>query len=80
MRPLLNKRLTSKDVIFLKDLALCHTSKEMDEYFARNKVAVLEWLGNSADLNPLRILWAICKQRFAKMDFRMHKITSLFIQ
>lgn len=70
MKPELEKRFSSGNGIFQQDLAPCHTSKKMKEYFARNRVNVLDWPGNSPDLNPIENLWAICKQRLAKMDCR----------
>ena len=50
------------------DLAPCHTSKKVTKFFADNDIRVLEWPGNSPDLNPIENLWAIIKQRLRGKD------------
>ena len=55
------------DAIFQQYLALCHNSKKMKHYFDSDGIRVLDWPGNSADLNPIENLWAI-KQRHCKCN------------
>ena len=37
--------------IFQQDLAFCHTSRKVKNIFALNNISVLDWLGNSLNLN-----------------------------
>lgn len=54
--------------ILQQDSAPCHKSKEMMKYFQDKEITVLDWPGNSPDLNPIENLWAICKARLRKID------------
>ena len=38
--------------------------------FKKMKITVLDWPGNSPDLNPIENLWSIVKNRLRKMDCR----------
>jgi hypothetical protein len=58
----------NKNMCFQQDLAPCHTSKLMKKYFMENKITVLEWPGNSPDLNPIENLWQIVKARLRRKD------------
>ena len=41
----------------MQDGAPCHTARSMKEWFADNDVEVLDWIGQSCDLNPIENLW-----------------------
>ena len=49
--------------IVQQDNVLCHTSKKMLTFFKQAKLTVLDWPGNSPNLNPIENLWAIIKKR-----------------
>ncbi len=56
------------DDIFQHDLAPCHTSKIVKTFFENHNVTVLDWPGNSPDVNPIENLWSIVKNRLSKLD------------
>lgn len=51
--------------VFQQDGAPCHTAKKCLAWFRQNKVELLEWPGNSPDLNPIENLWARLKKAVA---------------
>lgn len=57
-----------KTNIFQQDLAPCHTAKIVKAFFQKSKVRVLDWPGNSPDVNPIENLWFIMKQLLSKLD------------
>ena len=54
--------------IFQQDLAPCHTSKKSMKAFQDENIQVLQWPGNSPDVNPIENLWAIVKKRLRNHD------------
>ena len=54
-----------KCTIFMQDGAPCHRPKVATDFLKKNKISVLEWPGNSPDLNPIDNLWTIMKDKVA---------------
>ena len=54
--------------IFQQDLAPRHCSKKVKKYFIDNNIMVLDWPGNSPDLNLIENLWALIKRRLLEHD------------
>ena len=74
---------TSKVRIFMQDGARCHTSRQMQNWFAQQDVTLLDWPGQSPDMNPIENLWTAFKrlpyQKFkpprnlAQLEFNIRK-------
>jgi transposase len=50
---------------FHHDLAPCHNSKTLKKVIQENKINMLDWPGDSPDMNPIENLWSILKKRLA---------------
>ncbi len=44
---------------FMQDGAPCHTARAVMNYLRERNVTVLDWPGNSPDMNPIETLWGI---------------------
>uniref|UniRef100_A0A0P4VZQ3 Tc1-like transposase DDE domain-containing protein n=1 Tax=Scylla olivacea TaxID=85551 RepID=A0A0P4VZQ3_SCYOL len=53
--------------LFMHDTAPCHKAKVMN-WLKDKKVDVLEWPGNSPDLNPFEKLWENMKLKLQERD------------
>jgi len=43
-------------------------SKKMRKFFEEKDITILDWSGNSPDLNPIENLWAIIERRIEKTE------------
>jgi transposase len=66
--PELEKTYPDGTGILQQDLAPCHTSKMVKKFMTEQQIQVLDWPGNSPDVNPIENLWAICKSRLRGVD------------
>lgn len=66
--PELAKVQPDGSAVFQQDLARCHVSKKVTKFFKDTGIKVLDWPGNSPDMNPIENLWSICKDRLRKLD------------
>ena len=54
--------------VYQQDSAPCHKAKKVMDYMKKMKVTVLDWPGNSPDLNPIENLWSTIKLRLHSED------------
>ena len=50
-------RLCGRGFQFQQDGAPCHTARVTQAWFQKNKINVLPWVAQSADMNPIEHLW-----------------------
>ena len=48
-------------------MAPCFNSKDVKKYFSAHSITILDWPGNSADVNPIENFWAIMKAKLRKL-------------
>ena len=79
--PSMTRNFPDGDSIFQQDHAPCHISRKMRTFFEESELEILDWPGNSPDINPIENLWAIIKQRLLKEDcLTMAKLISAVIR
>jgi hypothetical protein len=53
---------------FLQDGAPCHTSKKSKDFLKDKPYEVIDWRGNSPDLNPIENAWNFMKNKLTTED------------
>ena len=56
--------------IFQQDSAPCHVSRKAKSWFVEHDVELLDWPGNSPDINPIENLWQMMKTKLYKRTYR----------
>lgn len=51
--------------IFMHDGAPCHKAKSITTFLEQKKIEVLDWPGNSPDMNPIENVWELLKRAVA---------------
>ena len=51
---------------FLQDGAPCHTSRYTMNWLRSKNINLIDWPGNSPDLNPIKNLWSIMKAKLSR--------------
>ena len=54
--------------VFIKGSAPCHKVKKVKKFLEEHQINVLEWPGNSPDLNPIRNCWQKMKKLMAEKN------------
>ena len=61
------------DVTFQQDSAPCHTAKKVKEFIKKQGLRLLDWPGNSADMNPIENIWKMLKDKMNKETVSTNK-------
>jgi len=66
--------------IFMQDGAPCHRSKVAKTFLAENRIKVLDWPGNSPDLNPIEICGLIWKTKLPRSIHQVLRTLSKWLK
>ncbi|KAG0713188.1 SMARCE1 [Chionoecetes opilio] len=76
---------SEKCEVFMQDSAPAHRSKVVQKFLTDNNIPVLDWPGNSPDLNPIENAWnemkkAIAKKRPTNINELKQALTKLWVE
>ena len=54
--------------VFMHDGAPCHRFKVVQSFLDQPRINMLEWRGNSPDLNPIENLWSTMERKVAEQQ------------
>lgn len=60
------RSLNGVQLIFQQDNAPCHTARSVKTFMDANHIKLLDWPGNSPDLNPIEHMWKLLKDKMNK--------------
>ncbi|GFV71037.1 transposable element Tcb2 transposase [Trichonephila clavipes] len=52
--------------ILMQDGAPCHTARSIKAFLEERNIPLLDWLGNSPDINTIENVWELMKREMAK--------------
>ncbi|GFY03268.1 putative transposase like protein [Trichonephila clavipes] len=55
-----------KPYIFMQGGAPCQTARSIKAFLAEQNIQLLDWTGNSPDMNPIKNVWELMKREVAK--------------
>lgn len=61
--PVMNEWFPTGDGLFMQDSAPCHKAKVITQQLEENNINVLDWPGNSPDMNPIESIWSELKKK-----------------
>lgn len=66
MLPQVQEWFPNGDFTFMHDSAPCHKAKKVTKFLNDKKIRILDWPGNSPDLNPIENIWELMKREISR--------------
>jgi hypothetical protein len=66
LKPQVHQWFPNNDFVFMHDSAPCHKAKSITKYLQDQNIKVLDWPGNSPDMNPIENVWRALKKEISK--------------